>query len=177
MVDGVSCHLKITPTVYIAMANIDKFFKAKKINAIEQAFLRQCDLNSNEKGDTNKERESNEVTNDWIKQKSALEDNIKVLNHENKELKLKYEKLKSKHMTLLQVLLGMEAKNQSLEAKLQSVKVQDVFNESNFEKSTARSSDAKFEVEVWKELVNIILFLYIDVYSNEIFHVDCKFDL
>lgn len=91
------------------MSTIQKFFKAKNPNSIEIAFLRQS------KEDENAERQIESTD-----EKKILEDKIEVLEIEIRDLKKKYDGLKSKHVSLLQVLLRLEEKNQELQAKIKS---------------------------------------------------------
>lgn len=130
---------------------MDKFFQNKKINTIERAFSRQCELSLSDENDINKDCEPTEDLNDWLKQKIDLEDKIKVLIHENKDLKLKYEKVKSKHMKLLQVLLCVEEKNQRLEMQLQE---QQAFNKSSSENHTNQTVKTDVMNELY--LLNIV---------------------
>lgn len=91
------------------MPQIDKYFKGKKSNSIETAFLRQCE----EKENIPRQNECTDETN-------ILKNKIEILEIENQDIKKKYENLKSKHISLLQVLLKLEEKNQDLEMKIKS---------------------------------------------------------
>lgn len=110
------------------MAEITKYFKEKKVSSIEKAFLRQ----------TTDQEEKNIAVN-WEKEKNILEDSLKVFETENREIKLKYDQLKKKHVKLLQVLQELNEKNFKLEAKVQTFYAQQktntlteaVFSESN----------------------------------------------
>lgn len=85
------------------MSGINKYFK-KTPNSIEQAFLRQS-----------KSNENTEPPSTWTNEKKILEDKIGILQTENQDMRQKYDKLKSKHVKLLQVLFEMEKKHQNLE--------------------------------------------------------------
>lgn len=93
------------------MSGIQKFFKTKNPTSIETAFLRQC-----------KENESVEHEIAATNEKKILENKIELLEIENRDLKKKYDGLKSKHVGLLQVLFKLEQKNQDLERKTQCEK-------------------------------------------------------
>lgn len=98
---------------------INSIFKVKKNDPIEEAFLRQCEelQNDDDKCVPLEDKIDNQKI--WAKEKSCLEDEIKVLKHDNGNLKRKYENLKVKHMELLKVLLKLEKKNQNQEIDLQ----------------------------------------------------------
>lgn len=88
------------------MSGIDKYFKSKKTNPIQEEFIRQCEQ---------QKKESDEPQIEWIKEKSKLQSTINSLESENRDIKQKYERLKAKHVTLLQMLLTKEQKIQNLE--------------------------------------------------------------
>lgn len=91
------------------MSDIQKYFKSKSITAIEKSFLKQCEKKTESSDfDHNKE-------DDWAKEKITYENKIVALEHEKKKISLKYEQLKAKHVQLLQLLMQLEKKNQTLE--------------------------------------------------------------
>lgn len=131
---------------------INQLFK-KKVNAIEETFLqeleRERESNQNKQSEIEKENESS-----WLLEKSSMSDVITGLTNENKEIKLKYEKLKTKHIELLQTLFNLEKKNQDMAINMQALKeklqsVEGVF-ESNA-KSIAETQSHKttfFEIDM-----------------------------
>lgn len=92
------------------MSNLHAFFKPKKTNAIEEAFLKQCELVEKEKIESNAQSKCDE-------QIIILENVIKTLKTEKEDIHSKYENLKKKHTQLLQVLLKLEVKNEELSLK------------------------------------------------------------
>lgn len=90
------------------MSSIRNYFKTNQLNAIEKSFLQQCE----EKTEIT-ELDRNEES--WAKEKTAYEDKIIALESEKKNISLKYERLKEKHVHLLQLLMQLETKNQKLE--------------------------------------------------------------
>lgn len=93
------------------MSDIQKYFKSKNITAIEKSFLKQCEKNTESSDlDDNKD-------DVWAKEKIAYENKITALEHEKKSISLKYENLKTKHVQLLQLLMQLEKKNQTLESR------------------------------------------------------------
>lgn len=126
---------------------INSIFSVKKSHPIEQAFLRQCE-------EVQKECFENEqcvAEQTWAKEKSSLEQRVMVLEFENDKFKSKYEKIKAKHIELLQTLLTLEKKNQNLEIEIQSLKM------TNDPKSSATEPIDKFSpcFEIENALVNI----------------------
>lgn len=114
------------------MSGIQKFFKTKNPNSIQMAFLRQTE-----------EKENVKLQNECTDEQQLLKNKIEILEIENRDLKKKYDNLKSKHVNLLQVLLKLEEKNQLLEMKTKSKGNSDnthPFNDNESSKSE-RSSD------------------------------------
>lgn len=58
----------------------------------------------------------------FAREKTDFENTIKGLQSENQQIKTKYDKLKAKHIDLLQTLLGLEGKNQKLENECQELR-------------------------------------------------------
>lgn len=116
---------------------MNKYFKSKKPSSIETSFIRQCDENnsaSTENIELSPQRE-NELLN-----------KIKVLQVEKDHIRKKYEKLKDKHVQLLQTLLHLEEKNQKLGNCIQEFKTSQI-NTMPFEKAVG--------VDVLSDLVSI----------------------
>lgn len=90
------------------MSGLEKYFKSTKSNPIQDEFIRQC---------AEIKKEVNEPKNEDIEQKLKLQSVIDSLKIENREIKQKYERLKAKHVQLLQVLLTQEQKVQNLEKR------------------------------------------------------------
>lgn len=134
------------------MAEITKYFEEKKISSIEKAFLRQ----------TSDQEEKNLAVN-WTKEKNILEDALKVSETENREIKLKYDQLKRKHVKLLQVLQELNEKNFKLEAKLQTFCAQQKTNisiEADFSVSNATNPGHL-------DFVNSLLFYPIIIFQKQ----------
>lgn len=90
------------------MSGLDKYFKSKKSNPIEEEFIRQLEQTKKDSNGPDDERD---------KEKQKFESTINSLENENRDIKQKYERLKAKHVQLLQVLLSQEQKIQTLEAR------------------------------------------------------------
>lgn len=133
--------------------------KPKTIGAIQKAFLLQ----------TNRLEESTpkvsidvqkEPPLNWLKEKNILEDKIKALQNEKQHIQTKYDKLKTKHVGLLQTLFSLEEKNQNLESILSGMKTKRIESgiESNSEGLEATSSPS-CEIDQLNDLVNILQYL------------------
>lgn len=90
------------------MSSLEKYFKSKKSNPIQDEFIRQLEQNK---------KESDGPENVHIKEKLKFESKINSLESENRDIKQKYDRLKAKHVQLLQLLLTQEQKIQSLELR------------------------------------------------------------
>lgn len=101
-----------------------------QIGSIQRAFLRQIEAENNR---STPEHENN-VHSDWVKEKTELENTIKVLKSELEETTAKYTKLKSKHISLLQVLLNqnIQAMKSSSLSKASSMPTLDINVASQF---------------------------------------------
>lgn len=94
------------------MSGLEKYFKSKKSNPIQEEFIRQYEQ---------QQKETQEPEEEWMKEKSKLHSTINSLESENRSIKQKYERLKAKHVELLQMLLTKELKIQSLENRCGSL--------------------------------------------------------
>lgn len=130
--------------------------KPKNMGAIQKAFLLQ----------TNRHEENTlkvsiavqkEPPSNWLKEKNILEDKIKALENEKQHIQTKYDKLKTKHVGLLQTLLNLEEKNQNLNLILSGMKAMRV--ESSIEsnsKELAATLSPSCEIDQLNDLVNIL---------------------
>lgn len=101
---------------------IDKIFKKTKLDVIEQAFLSQCDTKKDDDKSEEEEVERECEEKKFAREKTDFENTIKGLQTENQQIKTKYDKLKAKHIDLLQTLLGLEGRNQKLENECQELR-------------------------------------------------------
>lgn len=90
------------------MSGLNKYFKSTKSNPIEEEFIRQLEQ---------AKKDSNGPDDERDKEKQKFESTINSLENENRDIRQKYERLKAKHVQLLQVLLSQEQKIQTLEAR------------------------------------------------------------
>lgn len=134
--------------------NINTYFKTNQCDAIQKEFLRQC-----------QEIDCSEATNKvellWPPEKTRLENEIQSLHREKDEIATKYEKLKKKHIELLQTLLNLELKNQEMELKIQKSaeaekKHANVNENANIAEPAAAAGFSCFEMDLLAELVSIL---------------------
>lgn len=147
---------------------IDKIFKKTKLDVIEQAFLSQC---YKKKDDDEKseevERECQEKN--FARQKTDFENTIKGLQSENEQIKTKYDKLKAKHIELLQTLLGLEGKNQKLENECQELRKSTQCN--NLNAANSEPVLPCFEVDTLIEFVSVFFKKKVSLFKVQI-HTD-----
>lgn len=157
---------------------ITQFFQQKKIGAIEKAFLRQCENNEKEVNDTTQtenrcvvekvvsvpeqnDKKCEESNTDWVKERVILDNSIKILQKNNTEIKAKYEKLKSKHIELLQTLQNVVQRNQDLETYIQALKLASKPSENDVDTVAGESvlkpnmGEPNFEIDTLADFVII----------------------
>lgn len=129
-------------------ADISSFFSSKKSDAIQKAFIREYEKCN--------EIEEEADKSSWAFEKNRLENEIKTLRHEKNETITKYEKLKKKHVELLQTLFSLEKKNQDLELKLhKSMEEKKCVSDESAGAAECTKSATGFELAMLTELVCI----------------------